>query len=155
MSSPDSRVHPKKSQRPSVANAGLSGEQCGTFHVILTEELEIALDLSPAAQAYQQQATAAVLGRAAAEHPEELHLRSGNRRAITVAVIAQICSMDGMLAQSGLCLLAVLTSQFVLKGPALDDCQAIAVAAYPQICSQDSMSELHSPLGRLNHALTS
>lgn len=76
----------------------------GTFHVVLTEDLEIALDLSPAAQAYRTQAATTVMGRGAAEHPEELHLRAGNRRAITVAVIAQIWSMDSTLAQTGLLL---------------------------------------------------
>lgn len=80
--------------------AGLSDTSAGALHIILTEDHEIALDLSPAAQAYLSQATAMFAGRRTAEQHEELHLRSGNRRAITAAVTAQIMSMEGVLAQT-------------------------------------------------------
>ena len=74
---------------------------CGTFHVVLTEDHEIALDLTLATQAYLSQATTMVTGRSTAEHHEELHHRSGNRRAITSAVLAQILSMESSLASTG------------------------------------------------------
>ena len=75
---------------------------CGTLHVVLTEDHEIAVDPSPAAQYYMGLATAMLTGRSAAEHHEDLRPRSGNRRAITVAVLAHILSMENPLAQTGL-----------------------------------------------------
>ena len=74
---------------------------CGTLHVVLTEDHEIAVDPTPVAQYYMGQATAVVMGRSAAEHHEELHPRSGNRRAITAAVLAHIMSMENALAHTG------------------------------------------------------
>lgn len=80
----------------------MSDVHTGTLHIILTEDHEIALDLSPAAQAYVSQATTILTGRNTAEQHEELHLRSGNRRAITAAVAAQVMSMEQALAPTGM-----------------------------------------------------
>ncbi len=80
----------------------MESQQRGSLHVILTEDHETALVLSPSAQQRLPQATAVIAPQPQVQDlVEEVNAGAGNRRAVTAAVIAQVSSMDISLAHSG------------------------------------------------------
>ena len=82
--------------------AGLSHLQQGTLHVVLTEDHDTAVSLSPAAQSRLPQATAVVAPQAQAQDlVDEVNAGAANRKAITAAVIAQLAATDSALASTG------------------------------------------------------
>ena len=85
-----------------IAIAGLSHLQQGTLHVVLTEDHDTAVSLSPAAQSRLPQATAVVAPQAQAQDlVDEVNAGAANRKAITAAVIAQLAATDSALASTG------------------------------------------------------
>lgn len=93
-------------------HAELATLQQGTLHVVLTEDYDSALLLSPSAQHHLPQATAVIAGQTQVQDlMDEVHAGAGNSRAVTAAVIAQMASMDAALAQSGFGSVSVLVQR--------------------------------------------
>ena len=82
--------------------AAISAARYGTLHIILTEEIGATLTLSPADKKRLPQAAACIAPRAPTDLIEEVNSGASNRRSITAAVIAQMASLDGSIAQTGL-----------------------------------------------------
>lgn len=91
--------------------ADLTGLQRGTLHVVLTEEHDSALLLSPSAQQRLPQATTVIVAPAQVQElVDEVNAAAGNCRAVTAAVVAQVSSVDAALVQSGMFLLDLVCS---------------------------------------------
>ena len=82
--------------------AAITAAQHGTLHIILTEELGATPTLSPADQKRLPHAAACIAPRAPTDLIEEVNSGASNRRSITAAVIAQMASLEGSIAQTGL-----------------------------------------------------